>query len=76
MLVLKPWEVGKTLKEIVFTQAPIWIQIYGLSLGKQTKNIAIFSTAEAGTMLDVDFKSNMHVWGTSYLRCRDVVDLL
>lgn len=60
MLVLKPREMG---------------QIHGLPIGKQTRNMAVFSVQKAGIVLDVDFKSNLHVWRTSYLRCRVMVDL-
>lgn len=67
MLVLKAWEIGKSFQELAFTTAPIWLEIHGLPLGRMTRTMAVFSTSKAGEVIAVDVRSQLHVWGTSYL---------
>lgn len=66
MLVLKAWEIGKSLQELAFTTAPIWLEIHGLQLGRMTHTMAIFLASKAGEVIAVDVRSQLHVWGTSY----------
>lgn len=61
MLVLKPWELGNTLKKVILTTAPIWMQIHGLPLGKLTRLMAVEAASKADVVLDVDFRSNLQV---------------
>lgn len=76
MLVLKPLDVGKSLHELSFTVAPIWVQIHGLSLGRMTRTTAMDATSKAGEVLDIDFHSQLHVWGAEFLWCQVMLNLL
>ncbi|KAL0408810.1 UNVERIFIED_CONTAM: hypothetical protein Sradi_1815400 [Sesamum radiatum] len=74
LLVLAPVDSAEDPSLIDLNFCDFHIHIFGLPLGKMTKEVATFIGNKLGRFLDVDLDGNGDAWGSS-LRIRAIIDI-